>query len=359
MIYLNYAALCPARPEATRAVEATMSMFDTVLYSPAGLNWYEETMAASRRAIAGFLQVPDGSAIAFVPNATLAAHMIFSCIEWQTGEIIVTSAHENPSIMRELNRLVHRGVRLVLIDPTSPQGLLDAIEQCVKTRPVKAMLFSHVSHVDGRIFPIAEIGSLAQRHNISLFIDGAQAAGQIPVNLSQQAFDVYFFPGHKWCRGPLGTGALAIHPQFLDHHPSRAVLLRVQPLVAQFEIGTHHIGLIAGLAAACEAAQRGGTGTESISRHRSSAIRAMQNVPALRLSTWDGPHAPGIATWRYRTRRGRNSLGQHLHSRHAIVVKDFTEYPVQVCPAIRASWIEDTPRHAVSAMIEAVREAFP
>jgi hypothetical protein len=47
---------------------------------------------------------------------------------------------------------------------------------------------------------------------VLVLVDGAQAAGAIPVNVDDLGVDAYAFPAHKWLLGPLGMGALYVAP---------------------------------------------------------------------------------------------------------------------------------------------------
>lgn len=52
-------------------------------------------------------------------------------------------------------------------------------------------------------------------------IDGAQAAGHVPVDLGTLDVDFYFFSGHQWCAAPMGTGALLMAKQYKERHARR------------------------------------------------------------------------------------------------------------------------------------------
>ena len=54
----------------------------------------------------------------------------------------------------------------------------------------------------------------AKEKNIVSYIDGAQAAGQFPINLSALGCDLYLTNGHKWLFGPNGVGLLYVRPGF-------------------------------------------------------------------------------------------------------------------------------------------------
>ena len=225
----------------------------------------------------------------------MACHLIFSFIDWLPEDTILTSTHENPSVMREIDWLVHRGVRVSRIKPSSPQEVLTTIERQLSTQPLKAIILSHVSHVDGRILPVSEIGRMAQDRGTLFLVDGAQAVGHIPAHLDQLDFDLYFFPGHKWCQGPLGTGALIMHERFITKNPAfaQAGLGWNGTQAGRFEIGTHNIGLIAGLAKACSLLREEGLRNTEQEEIREAARTELERINSIRIQQWGWRTFPG------------------------------------------------------------------
>ena len=176
MIYLNYAALSPTHVQVEQEVEKTLSEFKEHLYSDAGIEWYRAKVQHCREAVGALLHVSDQSFIAFTPNASTANYMLLSLIAWRPGDIILSTTHENPSIRNELLALQHRGVETHFLQPTSsPQQFLVSVQHALQKQKVRAIILSHVSHVDGRILPITEIASLAKEHDSLCIVDGAQA----------------------------------------------------------------------------------------------------------------------------------------------------------------------------------------
>ena len=360
MIYLNYAALSPTRKRAQREVETTLAEFQSLLYSEAGLDWYQKKISACRKDVADFLDVPEPSSIAFVPNASMACHLIFSFIDWRPRDTILTSTHENPSVTREMNWLGHRGVQVSPIKPTSPQDVLTTIEKQLSTQPVKAIVVSHVSHVDGRIFPVSEIGRMAQERGTLFIVDGAQAVGHIPVHLDKLEFDLYFFPGHKWCRGPLGTGALIVHERFISKNPAFAQIdLGWNGTQAgRFEIGTHHIGLIAGLSRACKLLSEKGLRNKDQKEMRETARTVLERINPIRMLQWDGEHAPGILTFQSRDSKAHHTIMDLVQHEGNIVVKQFLDYPEGETPSIRLSWSGAEDKANVLFAVKAIEEGL-
>jgi selenocysteine lyase/cysteine desulfurase len=360
MIYLNYAALSLTRPEAQQEVETTLAEIQSLLYSEAGLDWYQKKISACRKDVADLLDVSDPSWIAFVPNASMACHLAFSFIDWQPGDMVLTSTHENPSVIRETNWLAHRGVQVSTINPTSPHDFLVTIEKHISAQPTKAIILSHVSHVDGRIFPVSDIGRMAQERETLFIIDGAQAVGQIPVNLDQLDFDLYFFPGHKWCRGPLGTGALIVHESFLNKNPAfeQAGPGWNDTRAGRFEIGTHNIGLIAGLANACKLLRGEGLRNKEQEEIRETARKPLEKIDQIRIQQWAGEHSPGILTFQCPNPKTYKTIIDLFQRREEIVVKQFLDYPEGSPPAIRLSWSGAEDRANVSLAVKAIEKTL-
>ncbi len=61
----------------------------------------------------------------------------------------------------------------------------------------------------GNIYPVKEIGEIAQTHNVPFFCDGAQAVGKVPIDFKQMGMTFLTVSGHKMY-GPKGIGALII-----------------------------------------------------------------------------------------------------------------------------------------------------
>ena len=358
MIYLNYAALSPTRPEAQEEMEATIVEFKSLLYSEAGIDWYHKKILTCRQDAAALLNYSEPSSIAFVSSASMASHLAFSFIDWEVGDVILTSTHENPSVMREIDWLAQRGVQVSKIRPTSPEDLLTTIDMQISSRKIKAIILSHISHVDGRILPIVEIGRMLQQRNILFIVDGAQAVGHIPVNLDQSDFDLYFFPGHKWCRGPLGTGAMIMHDSFIAKNPAltQAGLGWNKTRAGRFEIGTHNIGLIAGLAKACKLLREEGLRKTDQEEIRDLLNREIVKIDQIRIQQWTGHHAPGILTFHCRNPKTHELIMDLLHNQLNIVVKQFTDYPKEETPAIRLSWSGADDRANVSFAVKEIEK---
>jgi L-cysteine/cystine lyase len=80
------------------------------------------------------------------------------------------------------------------------------------TPDTRLVSISHVSYTTGAVLPVARIAELAHARGALVVVDGAQAAGAIPVRMDELGADLYAVAAQKWLLGPEGMGALVVHP---------------------------------------------------------------------------------------------------------------------------------------------------
>lgn len=350
MLYLNAAGLSPFRPEVQQAISSTLDTFSRLLYSEAGIQLYREILQQSRQTIADWLELKDVQRLAFVPNTTTACRLTLSRINWQPGDTLLTTTHENSTILQELNTLRDRGVTIVSLDPDTPTGLLPAFEQALQTHPVRAIVMSHVSHHDGRIFPIDAILDLANSRQTWLIVDGAQAAGHVPLSFRHFHPHAYFFPGHKWCGGPMGTGVLIVSHDWgqVLAHPGQTTDWNDinQPYWSHFELGTQNIGLIAGLAKASSLKHQEGSNCQTLNEIREEWKTCLKQYAGIRILDTDGPHAPGILAFVCLNEQTEMFI-QTMASTHSLAWKTFSHPSFPSHLSVRLSWTTHSARHDI------------
>lgn len=84
-------------------------------------------------------------------------------------------------------------------------------------RPETALVvISHVITGTGEVAPVAEIAAITRRRGVRIAVDGAHAAGALPLDFRALAdLDFYGSNLHKWTLGPKGTGFGWVSPR---HH---------------------------------------------------------------------------------------------------------------------------------------------
>lgn len=161
------------------------------------------------------------------------------------------------------------------------------------------MALSHVDWTTGEILSLEEICALAREHGALTLVDGAQSAGNIPVDAPAAGADMYAITGHKWLLGPEGMGALYVRPECRVHSPNLGYLSVADPKsfdpqgdyelhtgARRFESSTMSPALAGGFVNALEsAAERGDAGLQEIHRRADRLMDLLSENPRITLRT--------------------------------------------------------------------------
>lgn len=181
-----------------------------------------EAHEASRKTVAEFINATSSDEIIFTRGTTEAINLIaFSFGEafCNEGDEIVISTLEHHSNIVPWQMLCERKKMKLRIIPINEKGELkmDVFETLLNDK-TKLVSVAHVSNVLGTVNPVEEIIKKAHAKNIPVFIDGAQSAPHIKVDVQTLDVDFYAFSGHKMY-APTGIGALYGKREWLDKIP--------------------------------------------------------------------------------------------------------------------------------------------
>ena len=168
-------------------------------------------------------------------------------VRWSAGDEVVTTNLEHPCLLGPLALLAHRfGVVQRTVDIGDGGGdVVGALAAAIGPR-TRMVALSHVMWSTGAVVPLKEIADLARERRVFLLVDGAQSAGQIPLDLHDLGVDAYAMPGQKWLCGPEATGFLYVRrDRFADVAPTFlryasfdvSGFLLPNPTAARYEIG--------------------------------------------------------------------------------------------------------------------------
>jgi len=85
---------------------------------------------------------------------------------------------------------------------------LETFKRLLKNE-ISLVCLNHVSNELGTVHPVSAIADICSFHDIKLLVDGVQAIGKIPVDLSAISCDYYSFSSHKF-GGPRSVGGVFI-----------------------------------------------------------------------------------------------------------------------------------------------------
>ena len=194
---------------------------------------YMENRERNRRfaAMAATIFGADDDEIALTHSATEGLGTALMGMSWSPGDEIITTFEEHPGLLLPIALLARRfGVvpRYADIGDGS-SGVVEALASRMTSR-TRVIAVSHVLWSTGAVLPLREISELAQRHEVMVVVDGAQSAGQVPVDLHALGVDAYAMAGQKWLCGPEATGLLYIRrDRFADIAPTFARYGQFEP----------------------------------------------------------------------------------------------------------------------------------
>ena len=131
------------------------------------------------------------------------------------GDRIVTTSLEHAGALGPIYALRDRGVEAVFAeigDGGDDDRTLAALAEAIDDR-TRLVSVSHVAWSTGAVLPVARIADLAHARGALLVVDGAQAAGAIPLDVPSLGADFYAVPGQKWLLGPEGVAGLWVSPE--------------------------------------------------------------------------------------------------------------------------------------------------
>jgi selenocysteine lyase/cysteine desulfurase len=181
---------------------------------------------------------------------------------------------------------------------------------------------SHVISATGFLMPIPEIAALARSKDIICVVDGAQALGQIPVDVKALGCHAYAASGHKWLMGPKGTGLLYLSPETTGR--IEPVQLEAGNRFISNSAGTGCLPLCIGLGTAAEAARRRGMPAVHARTLalRNRAYAGLAQIPGLRLaSVPPGPHATALVAAYLPDTIDSRAFRDAMREKHQIIVK--------------------------------------
>jgi L-cysteine/cystine lyase len=218
-IHLNTGSVGPMPAEVAAAMDEIEAYERDI--GRAHLDYYLallDRMAEARAGVAAVIGA-DLDEIALTHAATDGLNIATCGLDWRAGDRAVTTTQEHAGALAPLYALRDRlGVDVAFADvgDGSDDGrTLAALEQAIEpgTRLVSV---SHVLWSTGAVLPVARIAALARERGALLVVDGAQAAGAIPVSVRDLGADAYSVPAQKWLLGPEGMGALWVARESMD-----------------------------------------------------------------------------------------------------------------------------------------------
>jgi L-cysteine/cystine lyase len=217
-IQLNTGSVGPLPAEAAAAM-AQLEAYERDV-GRADFAYYLELLQRIDEARAGVAAVLGGdiAEIALTHATTDGMNVGTWSVDWQRGDVAVTTTHEHAGGLGPLYALRDRigvEVRYAEFDGTASDDEIVGAFDALITPGTKLVSISHVIWTTGMVLPVRRIAELAHERGAVVIVDGAQAAGAIRFAVGDLGVEVYSVPGQKWLLGPEGTGAMWVHPDYI------------------------------------------------------------------------------------------------------------------------------------------------
>lgn len=168
----------------------------------------EEYEKARQKAV-DFFHVGKGGTVVFTRGATeginLVASSYLSGVSEKRDEVVVTVSEHHSNFVPWQQWCRKLGKKMIVIS-TDKNGKMDLsiLEEKITERTALVAM-AQITNVFGIHQPVEKVAKIAHAKGALFLVDGAQAAGHIPVNFEKLGCDFYVVSGHK-LYGPNGIG---------------------------------------------------------------------------------------------------------------------------------------------------------
>lgn len=183
---------------------------------------------AARGEVARFVSARPQDLV-FVRNSTSGVNAVLRSYAFSPGDALLVTDHGYRACKNAIDYIaqrLHLRVDVAQLPlPIAHEGeVVERILSHVTTR-TKLALIDHVTSQTGLVLPIAEIVRALRERGVETLVDGAHAAGMLPLDLTSLGAAYYVANLHKWVCAPKGAAILVVrddcqrglHPLTISH----------------------------------------------------------------------------------------------------------------------------------------------
>ena len=197
-----------------RYVETQLASCDYSADKPTFLGGYQDEPALRKRI--GSMMGCDMGEVALTRNATMGMSYVAQGLDLQRGDQVILTDQEHPGGRCAYDvRAKRHGIEIVQVEvpipANNPAALVKLFADAVTER-TQVLAIPHVTSALGIVLPVKDIIAAvrARKPDVYVVLDGAQALGQLKVDVGDLGCDAYFSSPHKWLLAPKGTGVLFV-----------------------------------------------------------------------------------------------------------------------------------------------------
>lgn len=336
LTYLNHASIGTVPRAVHQAHVGYLELCET---HPSLYVWgrvWRDVLEETRRSAARLLAC-EADDLAITHNTTEGFSILAQGLTFEAGDEVLFSSlnHAGAAVAwRELASRRGFSVRTFELPVTRARDF--TVDEVVAlhaeaVRPeTRVLVIPHVDNVVGMTHPIRAIAEAVRSRGVEfVFVDGAQSAGMIPVDLGNSGVDAYAMSGHKWLQSPKELGFFWATRGLQERVPRMWFKTggeRIKDTARKYEdYSTRAWPAVVALGDALDF--QAGIGEEEKKR-RYDAIwtRVHDRVDGDARLRWGSPEAPELRSMIMAVGvRGRSApeLGPWLLDRHGVVLRAF------------------------------------
>ncbi len=224
VLYLNHASI-GTMPRVVR--KALRGYIDTCETNPWHHLWgdaWVEAQARTRQKAAAFMGCRPET-LALTHNTTEGFNVLAAGLPLGKGDEVLFSSlnhagasacwfHQSEAKGYAVKRF---DMPLDRIPNMSEAEILDAYDARI-TPSTRVLVFPHIDNTLGLRHPVRALVKLARSRSVRFVaVDGAQALGMLPVDVTGLGADFYAVSAHKWLQAPKGLGLLVVRERMREH----------------------------------------------------------------------------------------------------------------------------------------------
>jgi len=210
-VYLDHQSATPVLPE---VFEAMRPFFTEAFGNPSSLHRHglraREAMAIARAQTAALIHASSPEEILFTSDGTESANLAIKGAAYASqrrGNHIVLSQIEHPAVLRSVEFLEKHGFTSTMVKVDRQGFIYPGDIQAAITDKTILIAIHLANHDIGTIQPVREIGEVASRAGIALYVDAEAAAGWTSIKVDELGANLLSFSPHRF-HGPKGVGVL-------------------------------------------------------------------------------------------------------------------------------------------------------
>jgi isopenicillin-N epimerase len=262
-----------ALTEGIRRLETDLAAWPYEQADGEPLTGYQQLLEV-RGAVGQFINAPADE-IALTQNATMGINFLANGLDMAPGDEVISTDQEHGGGISPWRLLAKRRgivVKELPLEPAfadGPDAIVRLFEAAMSTR-TKVVMFSHITSGLGALLPARELCALAKSRGALAIVDGAQAVGQIEVDVKALGCDAYVGSPHKWMMAPKGTGFMYLR---------RDVQERFWTTLASYQWDNYKDGAFRFM--------QFGTGSVPVVDGLMAALRFIEKIGMPRIEQWD------------------------------------------------------------------------